>query len=100
MSEIHTIGVPDGRFKVFMVMKIQVKVFWVMMPCSFAVGYQCSRGPFCLHLQGEVNGNGEKGIYIGLVCKMGAQSSSQKEKGRDGATAHDLIIRTGENCFI
>jgi len=28
---------------------IQVKVFWVVMPCNIAVGYQCFRGPCCLH---------------------------------------------------
>jgi len=31
-----------------MTMKIEVKVFWVVMPCNIAVG-----GPYCLHLQGE-----------------------------------------------
>jgi len=34
----------------------QVKVFWVVTPCSVVVGYQCLRGPCCLHLQGEVAG--------------------------------------------
>jgi len=34
-------------------------VFWIMMPCSIAVEYQCSEGPCYLHLQGEVNGAGE-----------------------------------------
>jgi hypothetical protein len=38
-----------------MVMKIQDVVFWVVMPCSDVVGYQCFGGPCCLHLQGEVN---------------------------------------------
>jgi len=28
----------------------QVGVFCVVMPCSTVVGYQCSRGPWCLHL--------------------------------------------------
>jgi MFS superfamily sulfate permease-like transporter len=33
--------------------KVQVAVFWVVMPCSEMVGYQCFREPCCLHLQGE-----------------------------------------------
>jgi hypothetical protein len=28
-----------SRFEVFMVVKIQVEVFWVVMPCSVVVGY-------------------------------------------------------------
>jgi len=28
----------------------QVKVFWIVMPCSVAVRYWCSRGHYCLHL--------------------------------------------------
>jgi hypothetical protein len=30
---------------------VQVEVFWVVTPCSVAVGYQHFRGPCCLHLQ-------------------------------------------------
>jgi hypothetical protein len=33
-------------------MRIWTQVFWVVTPCSFAVG-QRFRGPCCLHLQGE-----------------------------------------------
>jgi hypothetical protein len=42
------------RFEVFMV-KIQVEVFWSVMLCSVAVGYEHFRGPSCLHLQGDNN---------------------------------------------
>jgi hypothetical protein len=28
----------------------QIEVFWVVMPCSVADGYQCFGGPCCLHL--------------------------------------------------
>jgi hypothetical protein len=42
------------RFKVFMAVKIQVKVFWVMKLCSVVVGYQHLREGSCLHFQGEV----------------------------------------------
>jgi len=48
---------------------IQVKVFWVAIPCSVALGYQCFSWPCCLHLQGEVNDTGSKGIDIGLEYK-------------------------------
>jgi hypothetical protein len=41
------------RFEVFMAVKIQVKVFWVVIPCSAVVGYYCLGRPCCLHLQGE-----------------------------------------------
>jgi hypothetical protein len=41
-------------FEVFMAVKIQVEAFWVVTPCSVAVGYQRFRGPCCLHLQGEM----------------------------------------------
>jgi len=32
-------------------MKIQAKFFWVVTAFSVAIGYQCFRGPCCLHLQ-------------------------------------------------
>jgi hypothetical protein len=71
------------RFEVFMVVKIQVEVSWVVTACSVAVGYQCFRGPCYLHLQDEVNGAGEKGIDIGLEYKRGVQHSNLLEVGRD-----------------
>jgi hypothetical protein len=43
-----------ARFEVFNMVKIQVKVFWVVILYSDAVGYQCFGGPCCLQLQGEV----------------------------------------------
>jgi len=30
-----------------MAVKIQVKIFWVVMVCSVAAVYQCFRGPCC-----------------------------------------------------
>jgi hypothetical protein len=38
----------------FTVVRIQVEIFRVVMPCSVVVGYQRFRGSCCLHLQGEV----------------------------------------------
>jgi len=35
-----------------MVVNIQVDVFWVVILCSVAVGYQRFGGPYCLHLVG------------------------------------------------
>jgi len=43
-----------ARFEVFTAVKIQVQVFWVVMPCSVAVRYRCFGGPCCFHLGGEV----------------------------------------------
>jgi hypothetical protein len=40
-------------FEVFMAMKIQVEVFWAVMPCSVTVGCLHFRGPPCLHLHAE-----------------------------------------------
>jgi hypothetical protein len=37
-----------------------------MMLCSVVVGYQCFRGPGCLHVQSEVAGMRENGIHTGL----------------------------------
>jgi len=39
----------DVRLKVFMGMKIQVMVFWVVTLCSDVVGYQLFGGLCCLH---------------------------------------------------
>jgi len=50
---------------------------------SVAVGYQCFRGPCCLHLQGEVTGNGKKDTYTGMKCKRAADATSQQEVGRE-----------------
>jgi hypothetical protein len=40
----------DVKFEVFIAVKIQAEVFWVVMLCNVVVGYQCFRGPCCLHL--------------------------------------------------
>jgi hypothetical protein len=32
---------------------LQVEVFWVVMSCSVAIGYEGFRDPCCVHLQGE-----------------------------------------------
>jgi hypothetical protein len=38
------------RFEVFIVVKIQVRVLWVVTLCSVVVGYQCFTGSCYLHL--------------------------------------------------
>jgi hypothetical protein len=50
----------DVRFEVSMTMKIQIEVFWVVMPCSVVVGYKYFKGPCWFHLQGEVTGSGKE----------------------------------------
>jgi len=42
-----------SRFGVFIAVKIQVVVFWVVTPYSHAVGYQRFGGPCFLHLQDD-----------------------------------------------
>jgi len=74
------------RFVVLTVVKIHIEVFWVVMPCSVAVGYQCFRGPHCFHLQGEVSGNGKKGIHKWVWGTGGWQSLlSNSRKGWSGS---------------
>jgi len=41
-------------FEALTVVMLQVKVFWVVMPCNVLVGYQRFRGPCCLHLKGAL----------------------------------------------
>jgi hypothetical protein len=40
-------------FDFFMGMRIEVEVFWAVMPCRVIVGYQHFGGLCCLQLQGE-----------------------------------------------
>jgi hypothetical protein len=42
----------NARFVVFTGVKVQVEVFWTVIPCS-VVGYQRFGGPYCLYLQVE-----------------------------------------------
>jgi hypothetical protein len=40
LRHLRTNFINDARFEVFMAVKIQVEVFWVVAPCSVVVGYQ------------------------------------------------------------
>jgi len=42
----------DVRSEVFVMVKIHIKLFCVVTPCSDVVEYQCFGEPCCLHLQG------------------------------------------------
>jgi len=55
----------------------QVKVVWVVMPCSFVVGYQCFRGLCCFHLQSEVPRMGKDGTDTGPNWRGVAGAASQ-----------------------
>jgi hypothetical protein len=48
------LGVSKERFESFTAAMFEIEVFWVVMPCSVALGYRRFRGPCCLHLQVEV----------------------------------------------
>jgi hypothetical protein len=39
-----------AQFEVLIVVKIEVEVFWFVMPCRTALGYHHFRGLCCLHL--------------------------------------------------
>jgi len=45
-------------------LNIEVEVFCVVMLCSVAVECQCFRGPYCLHVKGEVTDDGKKRAHI------------------------------------
>jgi hypothetical protein len=45
---------PSVSFDVFAAVIFEVEVFWVVMQCRVAVGYQRFRVPCRLHLQGEI----------------------------------------------
>jgi len=47
---VGTVILPDVRFEVFIVVKIHVGFFWVMMLCGDIVGYQHFRGPHKSHI--------------------------------------------------
>jgi hypothetical protein len=57
-----------SRYEAFMVMKINVEIYWVVTPYGVAVGYQHFRRPWYLHLQGGVN--------VAFTLKMEAPRSS------------------------
>jgi hypothetical protein len=38
-------------------MKVHIKIFWIVRPCSIAIGYQCFKGPCYLYLQGQDGGS-------------------------------------------
>jgi len=59
------------RFEVITAVKIQIKVFWVVTPCSVAVRYQYFIGPCCCHLQSEVNYAVKGGTDKGWENKRG-----------------------------
>jgi hypothetical protein len=61
---------------VFTAVKIQVEVFWVVTPCSVVVGYQCFRGPCCLHLH--------------FTIKMEAARSSETMVSYHNTTQHPI----------
>jgi len=45
----------------------QVQVFWYVMPCNVAVGYQIFGGPYFLHLQGKIF---KQGLQEGLALNL------------------------------
>jgi hypothetical protein len=63
------------------------KVFQVLMLCNTAVQYQCFGGPYCLHLQAEVNDAGKRGIAIGIENKRWTGASSQWQAGKGSLAA-------------
>jgi hypothetical protein len=77
--------------EVYTAVKVQVEVFWVVIPCSTAVGYQRFGRPCCLHLQGEVNDTGKKGMDIGIKYTRGDRVRSRK--GHLAASRSELVYR-------
>jgi hypothetical protein len=60
------------------------------------VGYQHFRGPCCLHLQGEENGAGKKGIHISLEYNGGGGGDSPKtNRKQEGVGWQPVILAVG-----
>jgi hypothetical protein len=47
----------SSSFEAFTAVKFQVKVFWVVTPCSVVIGCQRFRGPYSLNLHPEDGGS-------------------------------------------
>jgi len=62
------------------------------MLCSGVAGYQCVRGPSCLHLQGEVTGDGEKGRRYRPGVQVGGRCC-QPVGSRSGLAASAVSMR-------
>jgi hypothetical protein len=63
-----------------MVVKIQVEMFWAVTLCNVVVGCPHFGERCCLHLQGEVNGVGEKSVCV--CVHMHAHRSGLQEGSR------------------
>jgi hypothetical protein len=44
-------------FEVLIAVSRKMAVFWIVVPCSPVEVYQCFRGPFCFHHQGDDGGS-------------------------------------------
>jgi len=49
-------------------------IFWVVMPCNFASGYQRFGGPCCLHLHGAVTQKTSTCIFTAMKTSNIASS--------------------------
>jgi hypothetical protein len=77
----------------------QVKVCWVMTLCSVVVGYQCFKGPYCLHLEGEMSSVGENSTDIGPDWRGVAGVTSQSRKCGGSRMATSAIgMRRESHC--
>jgi len=50
--------------------EIEVEIFWVVMPCSYVVGYQCFGAPCCLHLQVHPEYGGSMDQNTVCICVL------------------------------
>jgi len=85
----------DPAASIFRV-KTGVEVFWVVTPCSVAVGHQSFGGPCCLHLRDQDSGRGLLDCDAVYCCgriptfrrSMLPPSSGWTRHGADKCTAH------------
>jgi hypothetical protein len=71
------------RWEIFMVMKVQVVLFFVTTPSSNVIGSQHFRWPCCLYLHGKVNSD-MKGTLIWGGSIRGLGSVEANTAGRAG----------------